>query len=59
MKKRNNSKKKKKTTSKVGGRSSNLTFEKNAGIITDNEYEIASEMNCNSNRKNNNKKRCK
>lgn len=58
MKKKNNSKKKKRSSSKVGGRSSNLTFEKDAGIITDNEYEIASEMNCNCNRKNN-KKRCK
>jgi len=54
MKKKKNSKKKKRNNSKVGGQSSNLTFEKNAGIITDNEYEIASEMNCNRN----NKKRC-
>ena len=60
MKKKSNSKRKKRNKSTVGVKHRNcneMSFEKNAGIITDNEYEIASEMSCNCNRKNN-KKRC-
>ena len=59
MKKKSNSKKKKRKNSKVGVKHRNcneMSFEKNAGIITDNEYEIASEMNCNYNKRNNKKR---
>ncbi len=56
--KRNNSSKvgHKKRTSNCN---SNLSFEKNSGIITDNEYEISSELSNYSSKKKNNKKRCK